>query len=422
MEPLSVMDRRGMLRLAGLGGMAWLTPVAHLLAREAERAPRNEPAQSLIILWLAGGPSQLETFDPKPDTKIAAGTKAIGTQLRGVQLAEGLDGLAEQMGSVTLLRNMISKEGDHERGQYLMKTGYRPDPTVVHPSIGAICCHELPIGNTEIPRHISILPQQLPGQGGMLGKQYDAYKVDDPKDKVPDVTGWIADARMQTRLSDRDVVENAFALGRRQQVEATLHRDLMDRARKMMTSEQLKAFDVKAEPAALLSAYGNTPFGRGCLAARRLIEVGVRCVEVTLGGWDSHAKNHEIQRDNVQILDPAISTLLADLRERGLLDKTIVMCAGEFGRTPGVNRLGGRDHWPHGFSALLAGGRFRRGLVVGETDPEGGRLKADQGTSIPDLHATILTALGIDPKHEELAPAGRPIKFSEGQALKAILT
>ena len=142
----------------------------------------------MILLWLAGGPSQLETFDPHPGTTIAGGTKAISTAAKGIQLAEGFEQLADQMGSVALIRSMVSKEGDHERGTYMMKTGFRPDPTVEHPSIGAICCHELPVGRTDIPRHISILPGQWPSRGGFLGGEYDAFQVDDPKGKLPDVT------------------------------------------------------------------------------------------------------------------------------------------------------------------------------------------------------------------------------------------
>src|SRR5437764_7180492 len=157
-------DRRGFLALAAL---SWLTPVGQLLAEQAERS--RQPARSIILLWLAGGPSQLETFDPHPDTRIAAGTKAIATAARGVQLARGFERLADQMGSVALVRSLVSKEGDHERGTYLMKTGYRPDPTVEHPSLGAICCHELPAGRTEIPRHISILRGRWPSRGGFLG-------------------------------------------------------------------------------------------------------------------------------------------------------------------------------------------------------------------------------------------------------------
>ena len=165
---------------------SWLTPVSEALARQAETS--RQPAKSIILLWLAGGPSQLETFDPHPNTKIAAGTGAIGTAVKGVQLASGFGRLAEGMDKVALIRSMVSKEGDHERGTYLMKTGYRPDPTVEHPSIGAICCHELPVGQTDIPRHISILTGQWPSRGGFLGGEFDAFQIGDPNGRLPDVT------------------------------------------------------------------------------------------------------------------------------------------------------------------------------------------------------------------------------------------
>jgi len=413
-------SRRGLLRLLGLGGAAWLTPLAELLAREADERPGHEPAQSLIFLWLAGGPSQLDSFDPHPGKAIAGDTRAIATAVQGIQLADGYPRLAEQMGHVALVRSLVSKEGDHERGTYLLKTGYRPNPTVVHPSIGAICCHQLPQGRTDIPRHISILPNQWPGLGGLLGKQFDAFKVGDPANPVPDLASPVGDERLARRMADLAVVEDSFTRGRRLVADATLHRRTTDDARRMMTSEQLKAFDVSLEPAPLREAYGNTPFGRGCLAARRLIEVGVRCVEVTLEGWDSHVNNHEIHRKLAHTLDPALSTLLTDLRERDLLARTIVVCGGEFGRTPQINRLEGRDHWPHGFSMLLAGGRLRSGLALGQTDPEGGRTVEDP-QSVADLHATLLAALGIDPAHEEMAPVGRPIQLSEGRPIERLL-
>lgn len=416
------LNRRAWLHwAAAVSGASWLTPVAQLLADEAERMPGHEPAQSLILLWLAGGPSQLETFDPQPGKSIAGGTQAIRTAVKGVQLAAGYERLAEQAPHFALVRSLVSKEGDHERGTYLVKTGYRPDPTVIHPSIGAICCHQLPVGATEIPRHISILPQQWPSVGGMLGKQFDAFKCDDPAAKTPDVTARVSDKRFHQRLEDLAVVERAFSRGRSQQVQATLHRATIESARKMMSSEQLQAFEIDREPLELRKAYGETPFGRGCLAARRLTEVGVRCVEVSLGGWDTHANNHEGHREQAKILDAALSALLEDLRSRDLLRKTIVLCGGEFGRTPQINRLGGRDHWPHGFSMLLAGGRIRGGTVLGATDPEGGR-KVEAPRQVADLHATVLSALGIDPDHEELAPVGRPIKFSEGQLIKELLS
>lgn len=420
-RPPAGLSRRALLHwAAAIGGASWLTPAAYLLADEAERTLGREPAQSLIFLWLAGGPSQLETFDPQPGKSIAGGTRAINTALKGVQLAAGYERLAEQMPHVALVRSVISKEGDHERGTYTVKTGYRPDPTVNHPSIGAICCHQLPVGATEIPRHISILPQQWPSAGGMLGKQFDAFKCDDPATKTPDVTARVSDERFQQRLKDLAVVEQAFSRGRARQARATLHRSTIESARKMMSSEQLAAFEIDREPLGLQKAYGETPFGRGCLAARRLTEVGVRCVEVTLGGWDTHANNHEGHSEQAKILDAALSALLEDLRSRDLLRKTIVLCGGEFGRTPQINRLGGRDHWPHGFSMLLAGGGIRGGVVLGATDPEGGR-KVEAPQPVANLHATVLSALGIDPGHEELAPVGRPIKFSEGRPIEQLL-
>lgn len=408
-----LLDRRDVLKLGALSGAGWLTSVAHLLARADDTRGSTGPTRSLIVLWLAGGPSQLETFDPHPGKRIGGDTRAIATSVSGIQLAEGLECVAGVMDSIALVRSMVSKEGDHERGTYLVKTGYRPDPTAVHPAIGAICCHELPAGSVDIPRHISILPGQWPARGGYLGEQFDAFKVGDPAKKVSDATSKIAEPRYQGRLADLEVFERTFATGRRRAVDATLHAHAVREARRMMTSEQLAAFDVSREPAELQTAYGDSPFGRGCLAARRLVEVGVPCVEVTLGGWDSHANNHDIHMRQKAILDPALATLLGELKSRGLWDRTLVLCAGEFGRTPNINRLGGRDHWPHGFSIALAGGRIRGGQALGATDPEGSRqVKAPR--QIGDIHATLLTALGIDPTKELISPVGRPLKLAEG--------
>ncbi len=411
-----VLDRRRFLAAAGV---SWLTPLAGLLAREAEQT--TQLAQSLILIWLDGGPSQLETFDPHPGTKIGGSTTAIATKAKGVQIASGFEQLADQMDSVSLIRSMVSKEGDHERGTYLMKTGYRPDPTVEHPSIGAICCHELPGAGTEIPRHISILAGHWPGRGGFLGGEFDAFQIDDPKGELPDVSNPVKQTRDLARASDLEVLERAFARGRSNRARATLHRETISRARVMMSSEQLRAFDVSREPKAVLAAYGDTPFGRGCLAARRLVEVGARCVEVSLGSWDSHVNNHEVHRGHLKALDPALAALIRDLKERKRLDRTIVICCGEFGRSPKINLAGGRDHWTGGYSMALAGGGIKGGLVLGETDPEGTK-DPTRPTSIEDAHATILSALGLDPAKENIAPAtGRPIKLSQGKAIRELL-
>lgn len=423
MEPLTCgnpLHRRDFLRTTGIAGAAWLSALSGALAGDDDRPGRRAPAQSLILVWLAGGPSQLETFDPHPGTNIAAGTRAIATAVPGIQLAEGYERLAEEIGSAALIRSMVSREGDHERGTYHLKTGYRPDPTVIHPSIGAVCCHQLPHAGAEIPRHISILPGQWPSAGGFLGEQFDAFKTGDPAAPVPDVISRVGPERDRQRAGDLDVIEKAFSAGRRERAQATQHRAMIERARRMMSSEQLRAFDVNQEPLRLRREYGDTPFGRGCLAARRLIEVGVRCVEVTLSGWDSHTDNHNIHRQRAAELDPALAALIRDLRTRDLLSRTVVLCAGEFGRTPRVNPLGGRDHWPGGFSVLLAGGGIRGGRVIGATDPAGTR-GPENPVSVGELHATIQHALGIDHTRLLATPIGRTVRLSDGQPVRGLL-
>ncbi len=416
MLPLPHVHRRGFLGLAGLSGLGWLTPLGRTLARAAER--KNSPAKSVIVLWMAGGPSQLETFDPKPGTDIAAGTAARDTAAKGVQLAAGFEQIADQMSHVALVRSLVSQEGDHERGAYTLKTGYRPDPTVVHPSLGALVCHALPDATVDIPRHVSILPGQWPARGGFLGAEYDAFKVFDPAEKVPDVSPMVDPARFADRLKDLDVVEDAFARGRVRKPGG--QRETIDRAKKLMSSDQLKAFDVSLEPAKVRKEYGDTAFGRGCLAARRLLEVGVRCVEVTLDGWDSHANNHAICKRLVGELDPAFAALIRDLKQRGTFDDTVILCVGEFGRTPKLNPAAGRDHWPHNFSAALAGGGIKGGVVVGETDPNGGK-ESRRPVPVADLHATVLKALGIDPEKTLKTGIGRTVNRSAGTPIGEIL-
>jgi uncharacterized protein (DUF1501 family) len=415
---------------AGVSGLGWLTPLAERLARAAEGDPKGKPAKSLIVLWMAGGPSQLDTFDPHPGTKISHdATKAIDTTAKGIQIADGLPLVAEQMEHISLVRSLTSKEGDHERATHTVKTGYRPDPTLVHPSLGAILCHQL-ADNVEIPRHVSILPGQFPARGGYLGDQYDAFKTFDPIESIPDVTARVPVARSAKRLNDlQNVVEANFARGRvKNLAEKTLHGASIESARKMMSSEQLKAFNVAAAPESLRKQFGDSPFGRACLAAIQLIEVGVRCVEVELSGWDTHVNNEELVKGRTAILDPAYAALIKELKARNLLDSTIVLWTGEFGRTPKINPAGGRDHWPHGFAAAIAGGGIHGGRVIGETLPElkEGIKDADQLVSNPrnieDIHATILHALGIDFTREHVTPIGRPMNFSKGIVIQELLS
>lgn len=426
--------RRTLFQAAGVGAACWLTPVAEILARKAEKEPRGTGARSIIMLWLQGAPSQLETFDPHPGSKIAhRQTRSVKTAVPGVILADGMEQTADLLDSAALVRSVTSQEGDHERATYNAKTGFRPDPTLVHPSIGAVLCHQLSDAAVEIPRHISIMPGAFPARGGYLGDRYDAYKINDPRGGIPDVKARVSQQRFKQRLADLEkVVEDEFARRRLRGVERkTLHRTQIEAARRMMTSEQLAAFDVNQEPQSVRDAYGDTAFGRGCLAAARLVGVGVRCVEVTLGGWDSHVNNLETQRARVATLDPALAALVRDLKRRELFDKTVVICGGEFGRTPTINPAGGRDHWPHGFSMLLAGGGIRGGVVYGETtsEPPAGDRRNKQARlegvknprNIADIHATVLEALGIDLRQELKTPIGRPMVICQGEPIRELL-
>ena len=385
--------------------------------------------KSVILLWMQGGPSQLETFDPHSNSKIGGEVKSIDTSVKGFRIAETLPRVAEQMHLTSLIRSVTGKEGDHERAIYNVKTGFRPDPTLIHPAIGAALCESSDEG-ADIPRHISISPLNYPGRGGFLGAAFDAFKINDPAGPVPDVKKRVSDDRFEQRINDlTNIVERQFARGRLKDLNRTrtLHTTATDAALQMMSSEQLTAFDVSEEPKSVREEFGDNQFGRGCLAASRLIEVGARCVEVTLGGWDSHVNNHGLQSSACESLDPALAALLIRLEQRDLLDSTLVVCGGEFGRTPQINPAAGRDHWPHGFSTLLAGCGIRRGAVHGATasDP---RLDSEKPlddvrdpVTVADIHATILKAIDV-PYMEELdTPVGRPMKRSEGTPIESIL-
>ncbi|MFM7843139.1 MAG: DUF1501 domain-containing protein [Planctomycetota bacterium] len=417
-----------------LGATPW-TAVAEELAKSDQQAARSSQAQSatarsVIVLWLQGGPSQLETFDPHPGTNSAAGSQAIATGISGVQIDQHYPLLAERLQHVSLVRSVVSKEGDHERATYYLKTGYRPDPTLIHPSLGAILCYQL-TDEVEIPRHISILPNTWAARGGYLGDQYDAFKVGQVGSSIADVKPRVSEERFRKRLEAlQRIVEPSFAQGRPPTLDAdrTLHLASIERARRMMTSEQLQAFEIQRETEAVRRSFGDSEFGRGCLAAARLIDVGVRCVEVTLSGWDTHAANHEGQRTQAKILDPAFAALLDYLRQRDKLKNTIIVCCGEFGRTPRVNPLGGRDHWPHGFTIALAGGGLAAGQVIGETSPDAAtsdrppaELVADPH-SVADVYATVLRALGIDFSKEHTTPIKRPMSFSDGRVIAKLLS
>jgi hypothetical protein len=372
------------------------------------------------MIWLEGGPSQLETWDPHPGSAIAGLTKAIPSSISGVQIAEFYPQVATEISSLSIIRSMVSKEGDHERGSYYLKTGYRPDPTLTHPALGAILAHELPDAAIEIPQHVSLCGGNTPPRGGYLGDEYDAFKIFEPGRNLKNMKARVTEDRQRRRLEDLVVVAKAFEK-RRPLAKRTLHQDTIERALMMMTSEQLKALDLDNEPSAVQQAYGDSRFGRGCLVARRLVEQGVRAIEVTLNGFDSHANNFDAHKAQAAVLDPALATLLRELRERDLLASTIVLCIGEFGRTPQINKLEGRDHWPTGFSCLVGGGGLKSGVVIGETDPAGKKTEPVDPVEVRDLYATIMHVAGVDSAQEFITPIGRPIAFSDGQPIERLL-
>ncbi len=412
MEPLS---RRALLRAAGWSALSFLA--GPLLARRARAGEAG--ARALIVLWLDGGPSQLETFDPKPGTGVGGPTRGIPTRLPGVQFAEHLPRLAERADRLALVRSLVTPEGEHQRGRHLLRTGHSITPTVAYPGVTAVVAHERAPEALEIPPHVAFLSPHPP-RGGYLGAGWHAFAVGDPAGRLPDLVHPAGEARLDRRQQDLAVLERAFAKERPEQAAATQHAALAERARRMMRSPQLAAFDVAQEDASLRERYGDAPFGRACLAARRLVEVGVPAVEVTLGGWDTHQDNFTKSAEQAEVLDQAFAALLDDLAERDLLASTLVLCAGEFGRTPRINPLDGRDHWTRGFSAVLAGGGVRPGVVIGETDPAGEAGPSDP-VSPQDLHATLYTLLGIEREQWFDTPQGRPVRLNEGRPLAALV-
>ncbi|MFM8538265.1 MAG: DUF1501 domain-containing protein, partial [Planctomycetaceae bacterium] len=279
----------------------------------------------------------------------------------------------------------------------------------------------VPSPGLELPAFVALGKDPFPSRGGYLGATLDPYHVPVPGGKGRNLVPPVDPGRQGRRLAAVEAVSRAFETGRGAAVRRTLHDHVRGEAIALMESPQLAAFDADAEPRAVRDAYGDTPFGRGCLVARRLVEAGVRSVEVTLAGFDTHADNFAGHAALAGTLDPALAALVTDLERRDLLDSTVILVTGEFGRTPSINPLEGRDHWPHGFSALLAGGGIARGCVVGATDPDGRARVPSEPVDVADLTATVLAALGIDFAREIATPAGRPMRLSGGRVVERLL-
>ncbi len=407
-------EAEALSRRAFLGGslgslMALLLAPKLRVLEAAAAAPAAPNVNSMIVLWLAGGPSHLDTFDPKPGRPTGGPFRAIPTAIQGVHLSEHLPRTAAIADRLAIVRSITSNEGNHQRARYYALTGYKPMGTVRHPSFGSILSQQKGEETSALPAYVSVSGSSI--GPGFLGAAHAALEVRRPGRPVDNVSpaGGVDRKRFDRRLELLRASEAEFARAH-PLPEVEGQRAVRDGAVAFMRSPKLERFDLEKEPAALRDAYGRNDFGQGCLLARRLVEAGVRCVEVTLPGWDTHQDNFGRSKTLLEKLDPALSALVTDLEKRKLLDSTLVVAMGEFGRTPRINANEGRDHYPRAFGAILAGGGLRRGVVVGATDENGEKVVSDPVT-IPDLIATFCARLGVDGEFENRTPEGRPIRI-----------
>jgi len=371
-------------------------------------------ARQVIYLYMAGGQSQLDTWDPKEKVPTAGPVKPIATSADGVRISEYLPLTARNMHRAAVIRSLSSTQGAHEQGNYYVHTSYPPLGTIRHPAMGAWLSVLQPgAGHDSLPNYVFIGNDSRHPGAGFFPAEHSPLFVNNPENGVKNVTRLegLSAERLDKRLALADELDAEFrAAFPHRKVKA--YSDMYDGALRMMSSADLVAFDLTKESEAVRKSYGPDPFGQGCLLARRLVEHGVRFVEVSLGNWDTHSANFVGVPDLCAIFDKAYSSLLTDLELRGLLDETLVVVATEFGRTPDINMNVGRDHYPQAFAAVLAGGGIRGGQTHGKTDPEGREVIEDMVT-VPSLNASIAWALGLPLQHIIFSPAKRPFTVAD---------
>ncbi|MFO1066181.1 MAG: DUF1501 domain-containing protein [Pirellulales bacterium] len=421
-------------------------------AKLASAMRADEKRRHLIVLWMPGGPSQMDTFDMKPGHANGGEFKEIATKVPGMRFSEHLPKLAAVADHLALVRSMQTKEGDHSRGTFLVRTGQRPGVPVKVPSIPAALAKELTAGSSSIPDYVSILQNSFinpapfgagflwaarepltvgsaqPQQPGAIPNSPAAGSSDEPADLRVDnllPPQDLNERRLARRKKYWDMLQGSYDASGRGGPSA-VHDTVYRRAMQLAESELISAFDLKQESDEARRSYGVSPFGQGCLLARRLIEHGVPVVEVALsegpGGlsWDTHQNNFDgVKRLSAQ-LDTAWSRLISDLNERGLLESTTIAWMGEFGRTPEINPNAGRDHFPNAWSCVLAGAGIQGGAIIGKTSTDGKEV-SDRPVSVPELLATVCSAVGVDPKRENISDERRPIKLAEGEPIKELL-
>jgi hypothetical protein len=400
--------RRRLLKMfsASILGM----PVSQLLA---QANPGKGRAEHVILFWNSGGMSHLDTWDPKPGRKVQGEFAPIKTSVSGMEISEIFPKLAKQMHHAALVRSIAGTNGDHGRAQYELQTGFGQTPNILHPGLGSIVVSERqPLG--DLPAFVSISGQAA--RAGFLGQQCEAYFVGRPGEKDPYLTfpEGISHARGMQRLQILEKM-NARTSGSVGANDMKATEIALKDAVALMESPALKAFELDEESPQTIERYGNTEFGRGALLARRLVEKGVRFVQVNRGGFDNHGNIFQAMRDHGAVMDSGIASLLSDLKANGMLEKTLVIVLSEFGRTPRINDAGGRDHWASCFGCLMAGGGVKGGSIIGASDADG-MEPAERPVKVPDLHATICHALGIDLDKEVITAQGRPMRLVRKEA------
>jgi uncharacterized protein (DUF1501 family) len=415
-----IVSRRAFLRAtaagAALGVLGWKDAVA-LHADELRRRQR-----ACVLLFMRGGPRQFETFDPKPGHASGGPTRAIDTAVPGIRIAENWTNVAREMRELAIIRSMTNREGEHQRATYPMHTGYAPLGALRHPSLGSIVASEIaPREGFDLPHFVSVGNRFTTIGSGFLGMNYAPFVVASANQMPANATlpGGVSNTRFGRRLDLMRDLEADFAQagGARRVAD---HRSVYDGAANLVRSPRLQAFDLSRESNATRDRYGRSAFGQGCLLARRLVEAGVTFVEVELNGWDTHRDNFETTKRLSEQADAGFAALIRDLRERGRLERTLVIWMGEFGRTPRINPNNGRDHYPRAFSAVLAGAGIRGGQVLGATSAGGNEVR-ERPVPVADLFCTFCHALGIDPRKENATPIGRPIRLVDGgQAVREL--
>ena len=374
--------------------------------------------KSCILMWMGGGPPTIDIWDLKPGSKNGGEFKPIDTAASGVQISEHMPETAKVFGDLSLVRSMSTREADHGRGRYYMQTSYVPNPTVVHPTFGSVVSYEIGRNRKalEIPAFVSV--DGGAGQAGFLGMTHAPFVVDNTG-RIRNEPSEESRQRLGARLTMLDEIEAGFMNSRRGELPKA-HQDVYKNAVNLMTSRQMAAFDVaksdpmlglEAESDATRDAYGRNGFGQGLLMARRLVQVGVPFVEVNMGGWDLHAGVFDtLKNQRLPQLDKGISAITADLKALGMLDNTVLVWMGEFGRTPRLNGFQGRDHWTDAYSIVFAGAGVPGGVVIGKTDDDGGYVLDSPHT--PEEYAcTIYEKLGIDRTKPLYTSANRPVYF-----------